>query len=317
MRIVVLDGYTLNPGDLSWDALEALGVCTVYDRTAANDVVARARTAEIVLTNKTLITREHIEGLTSLRLISVLATGYNIVDTVAAREHGIDVANVPAYSTASVAQVAFSHILNLTHHVGEHARSVQEGRWSQSEDFCYWDFPLIELKDQTMGIVGLGRIGRATARLAQAFGMRVLAYDVHAPTDIPVGVTMVDRDHLFEHSDVVSLHCPLTDDNREMVNRTRLARMKPTAFLVNTSRGPLINEQDLAGALNAGLIAGAGLDVLTEEPANPTCPLLTARNCYMTPHIAWASGAARTRLMETTVSNVKAFMQSKPQNIIN
>jgi glycerate dehydrogenase len=317
MQSVVLDGTTLNPGDLSWQALEALGPCTIYDRTAADEVVARAQGADIVLTNKTPMSKESIEALDSLRFIGVLATGYNIVDTVAARERGIAVANVPTYGTDSVAQAAFCHVLNLTHHVGEHARTVQEGKWSQSVDFCYWDFPLIELKDRVMGIVGLGRIGRATAKLALAFGMQVLAYDVHPPTDVPRGVTMVDLDRLFVESDVVSLHCPLTDESKGMINQARLTQMKPTSFLVNTSRGPLVNEQDLADALNAGLISGAGLDVLTVEPADPACPLLTVKNCYISPHIAWASGAARKRLMDTTVSNVEAFIQGRPQNIVN
>ncbi|HYW79298.1 MAG TPA: D-2-hydroxyacid dehydrogenase, partial [Thermoguttaceae bacterium] len=289
MRIVVLDGYTLNPGDLSWDELKALGPCEIYDRTPPSQVIDRARDAQILLTNKVALGRDRIDQLAELRYIGVLATGYNIVDTEAARERGIPVTNVPTYGTDSVAQMVFAHLLNLTQRVAHHGRTVAEGRWNASEDFCYWDYPLVELAGLTMGIVGFGRIGRATARLAAAFGMRVVAYDVVPPSDVPADVEIVELDELFRISDAVSLHCPLTPDTQELVGRERLALMKSTSMLINTSRGPLIDEQALAETLNAGRLAGAGLDVLAVEPAEPTNPLLTAKNCVITPHIAWAT----------------------------
>ena len=317
MRIVVLDGYTLNPGDLSWSELEALGACSFHDRTGPSQVVDRARDAQIVLTNKVALGREQIDQLAELQYIGVLATGYNIVDTQAARQRGILVTNVPTYSTDSVAQMVFAHLLNLTQRVAHHGRSVAEGRWSESEDFCYWDHPLIELAGLTMGIVGFGRIGRATARLAAAFGMRVVAYDVITPSNVPDDVEIVELDELFRTADAVSLHCPLTPDTQELVNRDRLALMKKTAYLINTSRGPLIDEPALAEALNAGRLAGAGLDVLSVEPPKPDNPLLTARNCIITPHIAWATKADRSRLLDTVVSNVKAFVEGSPKNVVN
>lgn len=316
MRIVVLDGYTLNPGDLSWEGLEELGNVTVYDRTPPEQVVPRAADAQIVLTNKTLITREHVQRLPQLRFIAVLATGFNIVDVEAARERGIPVSNVPTYGTGSVAQMVFAHVLNLVQQVRHHAETVRSGRWSKSEDFCYWDYPLIELDGLTMGLVGLGRIGRATAELAAAFGMRVLAYDI-AAVDIPEKIRLVDLEAVFRESDVVSLHCPLTADNRGLVNADRLALMKPTAFLINTSRGPLIDEAALAEALRSNRIAGAGLDVLAVEPPPPDHPLLKLDNCYITPHIAWATKSARARLMNTVIENVRGFLRGKPQNVVN
>jgi len=317
MNIVVLDGYTLNPGDLSWAPLEALGHVTVYERTSPDDIVSRAQDAHMVITNKVPLTRETIQALPTLQYIGVSATGYNIVDTAAARKNNIAVTHVPAYSTDSVAQMVFSHLLNLTHHVTEHAQSVHQGQWQSSPDFAYWLYPLMELTGQTMGIIGFGRIGRATARLAQAFGMNVLMVNTSAQTDMPDGVTPVTLNDLFCQSDVVSLHCPLTEHNAGMINKTTLSHMKQSAFLINTARGPLINEQDLADALNTGLIAGAGLDVLSSEPPKPDNPLINAKNCYITPHIAWASEAARKRLLQNTIENVAAFLKGKPQNVVN
>ena len=317
MKIVVVDGYTLNPGDLTWAALEALGDCDVYDRTPDEQLVSRCSGAQVVLTNKALFSRETLAQLPDLRYIGVLATGYNIVDVEAARERDILVTNIPTYGTQSVAQMAMAHLLNLTQHVGHHAQTVREGRWTTSEDWCYWDFPLIELAGMTMGIVGFGRIGQATAGLAKAFGMRVVANDVALSESPDPDIELVDLDTLFGQSDVVSLHCPLTPDNEGMVNTQRLAQMKPTAFLINTSRGPLVVEQDLADALNAGRIAGAGLDVLVTEPPVADNPLFTAKNCYITPHISWATASARARLMQTAVDNVKAFMDGTPQNVVN
>ncbi len=317
MRIVVLDSHTLNPGDLDWDALQVLGSCDIYDRTPPAQVVSRAQGAQLVLTNKTVLSRESIEKLPQLRYIGVLATGYNVVDVEAARRRGICVTNVPAYGTPSVAQMVFAHVLNLTQHVAEHAQSVRAGDWSRSEDFCYWNFPLVELAGLTMGIVGFGRIGRQTARLARAFGMKVICHDVSPAPVPPSEVQPVDLDTLFRDSDVVSLHCPLTQANRGFVNKQRLEMMKPGAFLINTSRGPLVDELALAEALNAGRIAGAGLDVLCEEPPRADNPLLSAKNCYITPHIAWATRSARQRLMESAISNVRAFLKGDPQNVVS
>ena len=317
MNTVVLDGLTLNPGDLSWADLEAFGPCVIFDRTPVEKVVERAAQAEIVLTNKTIVKREQIERLPRLRYLGVLATGFNIVDPVAARERGIPVANVPAYGTRSVAQMTFALLLELALHVGHHAQTVRQGRWTASPDFCYWDFPLVGLDGLTFGLVGFGRIGRAVAELAHAFGMRVLAHSRSQPSDAPEYVSFVDVDQLFRDSDVVSLHCPLTPETQHMVNRQRLELMKPSAFLLNTSRGPLVDEEALAAALNSGRIAGAGLDVLSVEPPPATNPLPGAKNCIITPHIAWASRAARERLMRIAIENVKAFLGGKPQNVVN
>jgi glycerate dehydrogenase len=317
MRIVVLDGHTLNPGDLTWDALKALGPCEVHDRTGPTQVVDRASGAQIVLTNKTVVARATIAQLPRLKYIGILATGYNVVDIDAARQRGICVTNVPSYGTPSVAQMVFAHLLHFTQHVGEHSQSVVNGDWSRSPDFCYWNYPLVELAGLTMGILGLGRIGRQTAKLALAFEMRVIYFDVTPQPAVPVEVVAVDLDTLFRESDVVSLHCPLTQDNEGLVNQQRLEMMKPTAFLINTSRGPLIDEPSLADALNRGRIAGAGLDVLCEEPPRLDNPLLRAKNCTITPHIAWATRAARQRLMDIAVSNVQAFIQGNPQNVVS
>lgn len=315
MKIVVLDGYTMNPGDLSWEGLEGLGECAVYERTPPARVVERAAGAEVVLTNKVPFDAERMARLPELKYIGVLATGYNIIDTAAARERGIVVTNVPAYATRSVAQLVMALVLELAHHVGHHARTVREGRWTASKDFAYWDWPLVELEGLVMGIVGFGRTGRAVADLARAFGMRVLVH-TRTPTAGP-RVEFWDLETLLRRSDVVSLHCPLMPETEGLVNARRLAMMKPTAFLINTSRGPVVNERDLAEALSAGRIAGAGLDVLSTEPPKADNPLLAAKNCFITPHIAWATRAARERLMKTVVANVRAFLAGRPQNVVN
>ena len=317
MRIVVLDGYTLNPGDLSWDGLHAIGQCVVYDRTTPSNIVAQAQDAEIVFTNKTVLDRATLLSLPKLRYIGVLATGYNIVDVRTARERNIVVTNIPTYGTRSVAQHAFALLLELVQRVGHHAETVRDGRWSACPDFCYWDYPLIELEGLTMGIVGLGRIGQAVAKLADAFGMNILAYDIQTPSKPPTYTQLVDLDTLFTRSDVVSLHCPLTPENSELVNASRLAMMKKSAFLINTSRGQLVNEKDLAAALNVGQIAGAGLDVLAVEPPRTDNPLLKMKNCRITPHIAWATHAARARLMQIAVENLRAFLNGQPLNVVN
>jgi glycerate dehydrogenase len=317
MHIVVLDGYTLNPGDLSWDELKRLRTCQVFDRSRPEEVVPRASEAQIVLTNKVVLSREVIGRLPRLSYVGVLATGYNIVDVEAARERGIPVTNVPTYGTQSVAQMVLAHLLNLTQHVGHHADTAAQGRWTTCPDFCYWDYPLVELAGLTMGVVGLGRIGRATARLALAFDMKVLACDPVPPPDMPEAVELVELDALFRLSDVVSLHCPLTPETQQLADRRRLALMKPSALLINTSRGPLVDDQALAEALNSGRIAGAGLDVLCTEPPPRDNPLLHAKNCFITPHIAWATKAARERLLRSVVENVRAFLDGTPQNVVN
>ncbi|KAG4069375.1 hypothetical protein HA402_012228 [Bradysia odoriphaga] len=316
-NIVVLDGYTLNPGDLDWSALEALGNVRVYERTPEAAVAARSKDAHIVLTNKAIVNGDAIRQLKQLEYIGVTATGFNVVDVHTAREQQIPVTNVPAYSTTSVAQLTFALILELCHHTGLHAESVRAGEWSSSADFSYWKTPLTELAGNTLGIVGLGQIGQAVARIALAFGMKVIANHKYPDRDAMPGVTFVDLAICFRESDVISLHCPLNPGNKEFVNAALLATMKPNAFLVNTSRGPLINEADLAEALRKGIIAGAALDVLSTEPPPAGNPLITAPNTIITPHIAWATQAARKRLMQTTVDNVKAFLQGAPKNIIN
>ena len=317
MNIVVLDGYTLNPGDLTWKDLESLGKCTVYDRSAPEEVVPRAKDAEIVLTNKTVLSSDTIKQLTKMKYIGVLATGYNIVDVEAAHNLNIPVTNVPTYSTQSVAQIVFAHLLNLAEHITHHTQTVKSGRWTSSPDFSYWDTPLIEIAGLTMGIIGFGRIGQATAKLALAFGMNIIFYDIATPTSIPEGCKSAGLDDIFSTSDVISLHCPLTPGTKKIINRKSLGLMKKTAFLINTSRGPLVDEQALADALNNNIIAGAGLDVLSEEPPGENNPLLKARNCYITPHIAWATIAARKRLLQVAVDNVASFLESKPRNVVN
>lgn len=316
MKIVVLDGYTLNPGDLNWDAMKMLGECEVHDRTAPGDVLARAAGAEILLTNKTPLAREHFLALPKLRYIGVLATGTNVVDLAAARERGITITNVPAYATASVAQFVFALLHECASHVGAHSQSVHAGAWTRCPDFCFWEYPLVELSGLTMGLIGFGNIGRAVARLALAYDMPVLAY-VRQPDNPPAGVQFASLEKVFRESDVLSLHCPLTPETRQLVNAGSLARMKPGAFLINTARGPLVDEPALAAALNSGRLAGAGLDVLSLEPPAADNPLLSAKNCIVTPHMSWGTRAARTRLMKTVVDNVRAFLAGKPQNVVN
>lgn len=320
MKIVILDGYTENPGDLSWEGFAALGELTVYDRTpfagTDEEILRRAKGARALLVNKTPLAEKTLAALApELGYVGVLATGYNVVDTAAARALGIDVCNVPTYGTTAVAQYAMALLLELCHHVGEHSRSVRAGDWAACPDFCYWNYPLVELAGKTFGIIGYGRIGKAAARLAAAFGMKVLAYDAFAGQD---GVAeMVDLDTLLAESDAVSLHCPLLPDTREIIRGETLAKMKDGAFLINTARGPLVNERDLADALAAGKLAGAAVDVLCSEPADPACPLLTAPNCIITPHIAWGSRESRQRLMDIAVDNLRAWLDGTPRNVVN
>lgn len=318
MKIVVLDGYTENPGDLSWERFEALGDMTVYDRTAADEILARAKGAQVLLTNKTPLNAETLAALApELQYIGVLATGYNVVDIAAARSHGVPVCNIPTYGTAAVAQFVMALLLELCHHVGDHSRSVKAGDWSRCPDFCYWNTPLIELAGKTFGVVGYGRIGRAAAKLAAAFGMEVLACDAHASAGSDGVARMVSLEELLAASDVISLHCPLFESNRGMIDREAIARMKDGVLLINTSRGPLIDEQALADALHTGKVAGAGLDVLTVEPARPDNPLMKEPNCLITPHIAWAPKESRQRLMDIAVDNLKAWLAGSPQNVVN
>lgn len=314
MKIVALDGYAANPGDLSWDELKALGECVIYDRTAPEEVLERAADAEVVLTNKVVITADMMAALPQLKYIGVMATGYNIVDIDAARERGIIVTNIPSYSTDSVAQMVFAHILNIAQQVQHHSEAVHQGRWTSSKDFCFWDTPLIELRGKKIGIVGLGHTGYTTARIAIGFGMEVYAYTSKSSFQLPPEIKKMELDQLFSECDIISLHCLLTDKTRELVNAARLKLMKPTAILINTGRGQLVNEQDLADALNNGQIYAAGLDVLSQEPPKADNPLLTTRNCYITPHIAWASAAARERLMGILLDNLKGYMEGKVIN---
>ncbi len=316
MKIVVLDGHTLNPGDLDWSALQALGDCVVHPRIPASDTIHVSADAEVLISNKVLLTREHIAALPKLRYIGVTATGYNNVDVAAARERGILVTNVPAYSTKSVAQHVFALLLEFTHHTGSHSEGVRAGRWAGAQDWSYQEHPLLELDGLTLGIVGYGRIGAAVGAIGAAMGMRLLATPPRT-RPLPAGVDAATVDELFERSDVISLHCALTPETRGLVNESRLNRMKSTAFLINTARGPLIDEPALARALNSGRIAGAGLDVLSTEPPSADNPLLTARNCIITPHLAWATRAARARLMAVTVENVRDFLNGSPQNVVS
>lgn len=314
MRIVVLDGYGLNPGDLSWDAMKELGDLTVYDRTSPCELLQRAAEADVLITNKTVITKDDLQKLPAVKYIGVLATGYNIVNIEAAKERGIVVTNIPAYSTKSVAQMVFAHILNITQRVGHYAHANKNGRWDQNPDFCYWDTNLIELDGKSIGIIGLGNTGYATSQIALSFGMKVYAYTSKHQFQLPVGIHKLELDELFKTCDIISLHCPLTPSTKEIVNKERLALMKPTAIIINTGRGPLVNEQDLADALNEGKIAAAGVDVLSTEPPKADNPLLKAKNCFITPHIAWATKEARVRLMDIAVNNLKSFKQGKVIN---
>ncbi|MDO4185524.1 MAG: D-2-hydroxyacid dehydrogenase [Bacteroidales bacterium] len=317
MKIVVLDGYAGNPGDLSWEGAEALGECTIYDRTAPTEKLERVKDAEIVLTNKVPFCAEDFEKLPNLKYIGVLATGYNIIDTEAAKAHGVVVTNIPAYSTNSVAQMVFAHLLNITNSVQHYTDEARAGVWSRNPDFSYQDTQLMELHRKKIGIVGLGNIGKAVARIAIGFGMEVFAYTSKSHFQLPPEIHKMELDELFRECDIISLHCPLTPATNNLVNAERLKTMKPTAILINTSRGPVVNEQDLAYALNNGTIYAAGVDVLSEEPARADNPLLTARNCYITPHIAWATKDARIRLMQMTIDNLQAFLNGQPINVVN
>ena len=317
MKIVVLDGYCLNPGDLSWDGVRAFGETLVFDRTPAGEAAQRAVGAQIVFTNKTALPGEVLRRLPELRYIGVLATGYNIVDVEATRRLGIVVTNIPTYGTASVAQFVFALLLELCHNVGLHADAVRAGEWTRSADWCFTKAPLTELAGMTMGIVGFGRIGRAVGKIADALGMRVAAVDTNRSDAPPyANFRWMEIDELLAEADVVSLHAPLVPETRGMIDARAIARMKPSAFLINTSRGPLVVDRDLADALNAGRLAGAALDVISEEPPAADNPLLTARNCLVTPHIAWATRAARARLMEEAVRNLAAFVAGESRNVI-
>lgn len=312
MKICILDGYSLNPGDLDWSPVERLGDVTLFDRTPADKIVERAADADIVLTNKVPFCADTLRQLPRLRFICVLATGYNIIDTEAAARQGVVVANIPAYSTMSVAQMAFAHILNITNHVASYAREVADGKWTNCPDFCFWDSALTELAGKTMGIVGLGNTGMATARIAVALGMKVVAMTSKSADTLPEGITPAPLDDVLASADVVSLHCPLTPSTRHLINAASIAKMKPSAILINTGRGPLVDEQAVADALNGGRLAAFGADVLSQEPPRGDNPLLSARNCFLTPHIAWATIEARTRLMSTATENVRQFIAGEP-----
>jgi glycerate dehydrogenase len=317
MKIVVLDGFAGNPGDLSWKEIQALGECTIYDRTAPEEKLERAKDADIILTNKVPFGASDFDQLPDLKYIGVLATGYNIIDTEAAKAHGIVVTNIPAYSTNSVAQMVFAHLLNITNSVQHYTDEARAGVWSKNPDFSYQNTQLLELHRKKIGVVGLGNIGRAVARIAIGFGMEVFAYTSKSHFQLPPEIHKMNLDDLFRECDIITLHCPLTPKTKNLVNAERLKTMKPTAILINTSRGPVVNEQDLADALNNGTIYAAGMDVLSQEPPKADNPLLSARNCYITPHIAWATKDARIRLMEITIENIKAFLDGQPVNVVN
>ena len=320
MRIVVLDGYLENPGDLRWDALAALGELTVYDRTDLHDeqaAIDRIGDAELVFTNKTPITRRIMEACPQMRFIGVLATGYNVVDTACARVRGIPVSNVPAYGTASVSQFSIALLLEICHHVGHHSDSVHNGDWARSRDWCYWDYPQMELDGKTLGIIGFGRIGQQEGRIAAALGMHVLACDVNPTASGRQIAEYVSLEELYARSDVITLHCNLTAENTGMINRDAISRMKDGVILINNARGQLIVEQDLADALNSGKVAAAGLDVVSAEPIRADNPLLRAKNCILTPHISWAPKESRQRIMDCSVENARAFLAGKPQNVVN
>ena len=320
MKIVVLDGYTENPGDLSWSPLEELGELAVYDRTSYVEsplIVERLQGASVAITNKTPISRATIDACPDLQLIAVLATGYNVVDYGYARQKGIPVVNVPAYGTQIVGQYAVGLLLEICSHYGHHDATVKAGKWQDNEDWCYWDYPLIELSGKTAGIVGLGRIGQATARILRAMDMRVVAYDTNQSEAGAALAEYVELDELFARSDVIFLHCPLFPSTEGIINRESIARMKDGVIIINNSRGPLVVEQDLADALNSGKVYAAGLDVVSTEPIRPDNPLLRERNCIITPHISWAAQAARQRILDVTVENIRAFMAGQPVNVVN
>lgn len=318
MKIVVLDGYTLNPGDLSWERLEQLGELTVYDRTPADQVAGRIGDAEIVYVNKTPITRETLDKCTNIKWIGVLATGYNIVDVAAAKEKGIPVTNIPTYGTDSVSQFVIAMLLEICHHVGAHSDATHRGDWSNSPDWCFWNYPLIELAGKTMGVIGFGRIGQRTAQIAQAMGMEVLAYDSYVNKSLETEhCKYADLDTLLKTSDVIALHCPLFPETQGIINQNTIAKMKDGVIILNNSRGPLVVEQDLADALNSGKVYAAGLDVVSTEPIKPDNVLLKAKNCIITPHISWAPKEARLRLMNIAVDNLESYLNGKPTCVVN
>ncbi|MDB5002773.1 MAG: D-isomer specific 2-hydroxyacid dehydrogenase NAD-binding protein [Mucilaginibacter sp.] len=318
MKIVILDGYTLNPGDLSWDALNSLGDVVIYDRTPTDQIVGRCLGANIILTNKTPLDEATLNQLSDLKYIGVLATGYNIVNTDVCKQKGVIVSNVPGYGTGAVAQFVFALLLELCLHVQKHSDAVIDGKWARSADFCFWDYPLIELAGKTLGIIGFGTIGQKVADIAAAFDMNVIASS-RTQTDQShrENFKWVSLDELLQQSDMISIHCPLTPETQSLINAANLKKMKPSAFLINTSRGPIINDADLADALKNDIIAGAGIDVLSKEPPPADNPIFTAKNCIITPHIAWAAKEARARLMNTVVSNLEAFMNGVPVNVVN
>ena len=316
MNIVILDGYSANPGDLSWDELKTMGEVTVYDRTSPSETVARAAEADIVLTNKVVIGKEEMALLPHLKYIGVLATGYNVVDIETAHERGVTVTNVPAYSTESVAQMVFAHLLNVTNRTDHYATQNRQRRWTENEDFCYWDFQHMELAGKTFGIIGLGNIGRRVAEIALAFGMKVKALTSKSADTLPTGIEKADLETVLTTSDVISLHCPLTDTTHHLINHKTLQLMRPSTILINTGRGPLVDDQAVASALTSGQLAAFCADVLTKEPPKADNPLLSQPNAFITPHIAWATQEARTRLLQVAISNVEAFLNAKPQNVV-
>ena len=318
MKIVVLDGYTLNPGDLSWDGFKALGDVVVYDRTSADQTAERIGDADIVITNKTVIDQHVLDACPTVKYIGVLATGYNVVDIVAAKNRGIPVTNVPAYGTRAVSQFAIALLLEICHHIGEHSQTVRAGDWTQSLDFCYWNHPLIELAGKTIGIIGFGRIGQQTATIAQALGMKVLAHANHRKTELESETLQyADLDVLFAKADIISLHCPLFESTKGIINKDSIGKMKDGVIIINTSRGPLIVEEDLADALNSGKVHAAAVDVVSAEPISADNPLLQAKNCIITPHIAWAPQESRVRLLNIAVDNLKSFLTNAPVNVVN
>jgi glycerate dehydrogenase len=321
LKAVVLDGYTLNPGDLDWSPLHTLADVTIYDRTAfslegVDLIIERAKDADVILTNKTPIPRQAMEQLPKLKYIGMLSTGYDVVDVQAAKEHNIVVTNIPSYGTDAVSQMAIALLLELCHHVGSHSEAVKRGDWTHHQDWCFWNHPLIELAGKKIGIIGYGRIGRSTGRIAAALGMNVLVFDNHKVNEEDVNVTYVELDELFAQSDVISLHCPLTDRNRGLINKENIEKMKDGVLIINNSRGPLINESDLADALNQGKVAGAALDVVSSEPIKKDNPLLHAKNCIITPHISWATKEARQRLLHTAIQNLQNFLTGEYSNVV-
>ena len=317
MKIVVLDGYAANPGDLNWDELRTLGECEIYDRTAPDEVLERSKDAEAILTNKVVITAEHMASLPNLKYIGVIATGYNIIDVAAAKERGITVTNIPAYSTPSVGQMVFAHILNITQRVQHYADEVREGRWTQSQDFCYWDTPLIELLGKKIGLIGLGQTGYNTARIAIGFGMKVWAYTSKSRLQLPPEIRKAELDQIFRECDIVSLHCPLTDQTRAIVNAANIASMKDGAILLNLARGPLLDEAAVAEALASGKLGGLGADVVSVEPIAQDNPLLASPNTLLTPHIAWATRTARQNITRIIAENIAGWMAGQPKSVVN